>query len=303
VTTNEFERLERDLEEALAAPVPGLRFSASRAAAKNRNPRRWMIGAAAGAVALVAAVIVLPNLSSGGATQVSAEELISRSNSAAEALRSGGVAYHLRGITEAKGGTTVLETWSLGEGGSRSENVYQANGATEVFGFAMNSDGYWIYRTASGVTRVAHVADQKDDRLRIAEPGDLDSAIRKYTIPNCMSATLAGEATVAGRSGYVVDIKPTPETCTADPARPDSVKLAAVAKELGSTRLVIDKQTSVQLEVETFDGDGQLNSKFMVNLFETGTAVDAMATNYRPPAGAIVSEVDNYGDAKSVLVK
>ncbi len=304
--TNEFESLERDLESAFAAPIPALQFAAPTATLAPRrlvpHPRRWQL-AAAGAVAagLAAAIAFLPGYL-GGATTVNAEELLTRSADASAKLKTASNPYHIRESFQGKGNQPfVTETWSFGAAGNRSET--RSTDGTLLYGQTVTPTDTWLYASVNGQLRVVHIGGGEEARLRDFDAGTttLEELIGGMVIEGCQEALSRGSAQVAGRDTYVIEVVPTPSTCTPDPAQPDKQKLAAAADEMGSYTVWIDKETTIQLKVEARDPAGAVSKAYMALSFETGGIVDRAVLAFTPPAGAQVVEAKDYSEAKSAL--
>jgi hypothetical protein len=303
---DDFATLEQALESAFAVEVPALTFRQPVDSGRHSTARGhggvFALTAGAVAVAILGAVIVLPGLFGEGATTANAEELVNRSSAATADLNSGGTTYHLRATIQGKSsGAMTSEVWSFGAAGNRTEQTFSENGVTQGNGQVATPQDYWIWASTDGQTTVAHVAGDTT-RLKDAVPADgLAGVLQGLVVPGCQEAVLDGPAKVAGRQATVVRIQPTPATCKQDPARPETLKLARVVTEMGSTTLWIDSETFVQLKVQNFDASGALQTSYEVQLFETGESVDASVLNYTPPAGASLHEVNSYSDAKSAI--
>ena len=83
---------------------------------------------------------------------------------------------------------------------------------------------------------------------------------------------MAREAMVVGRPAYVIEVRPTPATCVADPSNRDTIKVAGHAAELGSATVSIDKETDVTLALEQRDASGEVTYSYHVESIETGAA-------------------------------
>lgn len=302
--TNEFESLERELEAVFAAPVPALNFAPSLRPSTARFGRRrsWQAaGIGAVAAALLSVVAFLPGYF-GGATTVSAEELLSRSADASAKLKTSSSPYHIRESFEGKGNQPfVTETWSFGAAGNRSE-TRSPDGAL-LYGQTVTPADTWLYATVEGQLRVVHIGGGEEARLRDFDAGStsLEELLGGMVIQGCQEAVSRGSARIAGRDAYVIEVVPTPATCTADPKRPELQKLAGAAEDLGSFTVWIDKATTLQLKVEARDPAGVVTRSFQALSFESGASVDASVLSFVPPAGAVLLEAANYSDAKSSL--
>lgn len=303
--TTEFESLERELEAAFAVDVPEMHFQPSSAArpALAGPRRRWFVGGAAAAVAVLGAIILLPGLHGGGATAVNAEELVNKSSSATASLASSAKSYHLKAIIQGKSPDAMTtETWSFGEAGNRYESTFSQKGDVESQGQVATPNDYWIWASVGGQLKVAHVSAQTarvNDFAALAD--SLDGVLQGLVVKNCQEAVIDGSAQVAGRDATVVHVRPTPETCKAEAGRPETEKLSQVVFEMGSSTLWIDKETNVQLRVENYAPDGTLTTRYEVQLFETGSKADASVLHYSPPAGTQVIEAADYSEAKHAI--
>jgi outer membrane lipoprotein-sorting protein len=295
--------LERDLEAVFAIPVPSLQFEpGARAVVATPNHRRRWQFAAAGVIAagLVAAIAFLPGYL-GGATTANAEELLNRSAQATSDLKSGSTPYHLKAAFEGQGTEPfVSEVWSFGPAGNRSES--RASDGTILNGQVATPNDYWMYTAADGQLRIAHVSGATD-RVKDfeAQASSLDGLVQGLLIEGCQEAVFEGSAKVAGRDTQVVEVRPTPATCKAIPGRPETDKIAASIAQFGSYTVWIDKETNIQLKVESRDPDGAVTNTFTAQAFETGSSVDASVLTYSPPAGAQVFEAADYTAAKSAI--
>ncbi|MEO8541709.1 MAG: hypothetical protein ABI577_18355 [bacterium] len=303
-STNEFESIERDLEAAFAAAVPAMHFdppTRSRAPEHRRHSHRWQFaGAGVLAAGFVAAIAFLPGYL-GGAKTVNAEELLSRSANASASLKSSTMPYHLRASFQGKGvDAFVTDTWSFGTQGNRSE-TRSADG-TLVNGQVATPEDYWMFATVKGQFRVAHVAGATDRLQDFAADSDsLQGLVDGLVIPGCQEAVLDGSAKVAGRDAHVVEVRPTPTTCKSIPGRPETEKVAASIAQFGSYTVWIDKETNIQLKVESRDPSGAVTERFTAEAFETGGTVSDSVLNFTPPAGTTVIEVPGYSEAKHAV--
>ena len=305
-TMDEFDQVERDLEDVYAAPVPGLRFEPPLARRRWRDTARmggrpWRLGLGVAAVSatLVAGVLTLPAW--GGRTSVvNAQDLLDRTGHASVALAAIAPAYHLSTVVTAARSSGHSETWYRGVGEARTESTSVEDGVTVIFGTAASNGEFWLYRTRGTETMVAHIAHSDRTDVVAATPS-LADVLGNYAIPGCQSATVDSETTVAGHAAYVVQVRPTPATCVADPSNPDTVKVAQVVGELGSATITIDKATDVTLALEQRDQDGAVQYSYRVEAFETGVAAASAGLPYVAPAGARVVEVADYSAAKSLL--
>jgi hypothetical protein len=307
--------IERDVSDALARPVPALRFQLAAAgqvadltpASRRRWPgsRRGVAGALlAGGLAM--ALIAIPTIGGWGPRSVSAQELIGRTGTANRSLAGAATPYHLVTVA-ALGGSAAgqasaarTETWVSAGGDERSETTVAGVDGSETFGMAVGGGTLWLYRLTPGSALVARVANT-DGRKVVALSETLTAALASYIIPGCLSASVAGEQTVAGRVAYLVEVRPTPATCVPDPAHPDTIKAAHEMADLGRAMLAIDKETDVTLSLVQYDGAGTATYSYIVERFETGSAAAGTGLPFVPSAGATVIETADYSSAKSIL--
>ncbi len=305
VDPESLESVESDLRTIFAVPVPALTFTPAADGrgtpwrTLGRSPRR-RAGAVLGlAAALIVTIAVLPAVGGFGASTVNAQELIQRTSQATGVVTAVARAYHLVS-TATRGASRVrTETW-LSAAGARTESTTSGVTADETFGLATYGSELWIYRVRAGRTLVAHVASS-DRRDLVGVPSSLAEALASYTIPGCQVAAIVRESVVAGRSAYIVEVRPTPASCVTDPARPETAKVVAGISQMGSATIAIDKATEVTLALEQLDVSGAVAYSYQVDVFETGDAAARAGLPYVAPVGATVVEVADYGAAKSVF--
>jgi hypothetical protein len=299
------EPIERDLQAAFAAPVPALRFAAGHAedprkqAMLRRRPVRLGLGVAVVTGALVATLVWLPAIGGGGTATVNARELIDRAGHANAAMAAVAPAYHLTTVVRVNGVTARTETWFAGATGARTETTSPMDGVEVTSGMATFSGELWLYESTGARTVVAHLAHA--DRQVLAETPSLASVLNSYAIPGCLEATVAREAMVVGRPAYVIEVRPTPATCVADPSNRDTIKVAGHAEELGSATVSIDKETDVTLALEQRDASGEVTYSYHVEALETGAVAAGAGLPYVAPVGARVVEAADYSAAKDVI--
>lgn len=306
-TTDGFDHVERDLEDVYGTPVPALRFEPPLArpggrftVPLGRRPWRLGLGVAVVSAALVAGVLTLPAWGGGGTAVVNAQELLDRTGQASVSLAAIAPAYHLSTIVTAAKSTGHDEIWYRGVGAARTESTDVEQGVSVTFGTAVSNGEFWLYRTRGSETVVAHIAHTDRTDAIVATPS-LSDVLAQYAIPGCQSATVESATTVIGHAAYVVQVRPTPATCVADPSKPDTVKVAQIVGELGSATITIDKATDVTLALEQRDQNGAVTYSYRVDAFETGASAATAGLPYVPPTGARVVEVADYSAAKSLL--
>ena len=237
------QQLSEDMRDLFHLPVPAMSFD-SVAVAARREPsvmrRRWRPALVAGAAAAgLALFLVGPSLLGGSPQNVSAQEVLARTqgvaatNSPLENTQS----YHMVATSEVfpppgaaagfKAATenSTVETWYQDPKHQRSE-TYDADGRL-VFGSVQNGDDLWFYSATDDLST------DDDGTLRVVRttngamgfstlgPQDfgaasLSSLLDSYS-STCATADKVGEETVAGRPTYVIEIKQTPETCDLKP--------------------------------------------------------------------------------------
>ena len=294
--------LESRLSE-LDLPVPsGLAERALRAAAApevlvppaRRRVGAWRLALAAFGLA-VTAVFALPSLRD-GAEPVSAQEILARATGPAA-----GTSYHqvyIIGTVETSGAGSTgsesnpqlqrVEVWYRDAEHVRLE-IRNVDASGTVGGLVAaqvrNGDEVWylmedggtdngppILRITHGTVRSVPGSVSLGDILRL--PNDFGSALEKYR-GKCSSPSLKGESEVAGRTAYMLDV------CGA--------------------KLWIDKSTYIVLRAE--ESEGSVVGKSEVLQFEADVAIPDAVFDYRPPAGAMVSEQPNPPpqDAHAIL--
>lgn len=305
-TLDEFDQVERDLEDVYDTPVPTMRFEPPVARSGWRigtptgaRPWRLGLGVAVVSATLVAGVLTLPAWS-GGTAVVNAQDLLSRTGHASVSLAAIAPAYHLSTTVTAAKSSGHSETWYRGTGEARTESTDVEDGVSVTLGTAASNGEFWLYRTRGAETIVAHIAHSDRTDVVGATPS-LADVLGEYTIAGCQSATVDRSATVAGRAAYVVQVRPTPATCVADPSNPDTIKVSQIVGELGSATITIDKATDVTLALEQRDQNGAVVYSYRVEVFETGVPAASAGLPYVAPAGARVVEVADYSAAKDLL--
>ena len=299
------EPIERDLQAAFAAPVPALRFEpglaedSRRPAILRRRSVRLGLGVALVTGALVATIVWLPAIGGAGTATVNARELIDRAGHANATMAAVAPAYHLTTVVQANGLAARTETWFAGVTGARTETTSPMDGVEVTSGIATVGGELWLYESTGARTVVAHLA--QTDRQVLAETPSLAAVLDSYVIPGCLEATVARETMVVGRPAYVIEVRPTPVACIADPSNPDTIKVAGHAEELGSATVSIDKETDVTLALDQRDASGEVTYSYRVESIETGAAAAGAGLPYVAPVGARVVEVADYSAAKDVI--
>jgi len=309
-------QLRRDAARALPAPASANRDTvtiprASRA--HNRRPLRWGQGSIRLTVAasLILAVlggafwwVVRPQ--SVSAAQVLQKAAVAASDPAALGVRSFHYRYDRNDPAHADGtynGNFPLEEvwgslpnrWRIEEYPATPPNPRGLGGDN-----GSGSDGTteWSYATyrrqldvrigalpADATTPVPVVLTVADGAV---EPGTMASYLR-----DCFHPTLAGNATVAGRPAYVLDLGPSScpvgftysGTGTVAPLPPTP------AAQQGKHLLWIDTQTYFQLKSEWYKPDGTLEVRRAVAMIEYNITIPDGIFTYTPPLDAQVTDV------------
>jgi hypothetical protein len=292
VTTNEFERLERDLEAAFAVETPELAFEvpiSERPATHRRFA--WRTGAVTGiaAAAILGAVLVAPSFGGDGPKVASAEELIQRSIAATAALGESPENYHMVTVARSSGAENATETWSGGQNRYRTESRSTVDGAgTLVEGTAMVGGEMWVYQSNGDELRVAHGPALFDVRPRPLT-FTLDQHMASWTADGCFDAQVTGRELVAGREAHVISVTATPEDC---PYQPKPLKRATIW-------VAVDDNVALKT---AYEGDGEdYSSSFEVTRFETFDSLPDSVFAYVAPAGTEVLEFEDETGLKQAL--
>jgi outer membrane lipoprotein-sorting protein len=231
--------LSDDLQGVFHLPVPSVNFDPSavrstrEASAVRRRWRPALI--AASAAAGLALFLVGPSLMGGSTQNVSAQEVLARTQgvAATNSLAENTQSYHMVATSEmfapigadSAAQDSTVETWYQDPQHQRSE-TYDADGRL-VFGSAQYGDDLWFYSATDDVSagddgslRVVRTSNSAMGFTTLG-PQDfgatsLSSLLDSYS-NHCATADKVGEETVAGRPTYVIEIKQTPETCDLKP--------------------------------------------------------------------------------------
>ncbi|MGH2632113.1 MAG: LolA family protein, partial [Tepidiformaceae bacterium] len=283
--------LEQDLFALYQVPTPTLKFSAP-VVEPSGHRGRWMkvrrpVAAIAAAGAIAAALLFGPGLLGGGTTPVNAEQIFTRASAAANASAAQ-TSYHLVATTSGLKGVADAqsETWSRDAAHTRNQSSDS--------GMIINGDQLWLWTTNDGQLRAVHAASggaafASTDTL----PGSLAQLLASYGSDGCQTATLGGEATVAGRQAYELTLTPS-----------DNCRKAAgskVAEPAGSLHVWVDKQTFITLKTEAQDANGNAVYQYQVTEIEVGQAIPDSVFQYQPPSGVDVVQVQDAAQAKSAL--
>jgi hypothetical protein len=315
---------------------------------------RWR-PAALTAAALAGLAIFAGGLSpfGGGPEDVSAETILQKTAGVANsnALVSGATSYHLVSRNQsfwsgAERSTvdTENEVWYLDSEHQRSESR-ELGKSNVLHGTSQSDNDLWMYATVDGKTRAVHglvdVLGFRPGGVNEFGADNLSELLALYSGGGCSSATLVDEAEVAGRETYVIEVKPTWETCpfkvsgedptaisTGGPTKTSGVKVEAVivnnaemkpvnataAGEPGSNKasLVVagkgNMSTKMWVDTETFItlkteaySGSGLVFRYEVTEFETGIDIPASVFEYDPPAGVSVIEASTPMEMKMAL--
>ena len=349
------ETLLDDLQALHNVSVPALRMPAVPASlSARRTVMRWR-PAAFTAAAIAGLALFAGGLApfGGGPADVSAETILQKTAGVANsnALASGTVSYHLVSRNEsfwpgAERATvdTENEVWYLDESHQRSESRELGKGDV-LHGTSQSGNDLWIYASVDGKTRAVHgnadVLGFRTGGVNEFGADNLSELLALYSGGGCSSATLVDEEEVVGRDTYVIEVKPTWETCPfkvsgdpaagdslAGPSKTDSVKIepaivagaevnpvnAAGAGEPASSKasLVVagknDMTTKMWVDAETFitlkteSYSGRgLVFRYEVTEFETGIDIPDRVFEYDPPAGVQVVEATSPIEMKIAL--
>ena len=192
----------------------------------------------------------------------------------------------------------------------------------------------WMYSSQDGKTRAVHGnVDTLGFRTGVpANFGGADSLselLSLYSGGGCSSAKLVGEEEVAGRDTYVIEVKPTWETCpfkvsedangrvtvkgeaksvrrwvavsSEDSAvRPGAEHQQVVggrARADTTTKMWVDAETFINLQTESYSG-GKLLFRYEVTEFETGIDIPDSVFAYDAAGGVEVIEATTPPEMK-----
>jgi outer membrane lipoprotein-sorting protein len=259
--------------------------------------RRWTpagLAAAAVLALIVAAALPLANR----VETVSAETLLDHAQATASV-----VGYHLLMTrqTPAKGNQSITsEVWFAGPDRQRSvEHTLNSAGATiATMEVVFDGPQAWLATTTEGgQPRVIHTTGTTWTRPAENPSPELNltAVLAKYSQnKQCMTAQLQGEATMANRATYVINVMRRPGQC-ADTIAVGDYKIGqvhgdtAASPTVGQMQVWLDKQTSLPLRTEVRDTAGTLLDQMQVTSVEYGGAFPSSVFTYTPPAGAVVS--------------
>jgi len=160
------------------------------------------------------------------------------------------------------------------------------------------SDGVaeWSYQTQGGMTAARigalPVGTTVPLPLVILPAGNAQPGTQ-VDYGKCYHAKLTGEATILGRSVYVLDLGP--NLCAqALPPNPNGTAISAPrgpAVQGGRTLVWIDKQTFFALKQESYGADGTLESRDEVTEIEYNTAIPDRTFTFSPQQGDSVVDL------------
>jgi outer membrane lipoprotein-sorting protein len=312
-----------------------------------RPLRRWqaVVGLAT-AAALVLALVGAAITWFGPSQPVSAQAILDQAQQTAaqDAAPSGVITYHLTETqshsVKLPGGTITTETWYAGSNHQRTDTqIKDATGAVvSSSGQISNGAETWIYSTENGQTRVIHATGTQwntssPDRVagdfdaNPSQGGSVADLIAQYNQSDkgCQTATQQGQATVAGRSVYVIILTPkqgqdscgsrkatdaasqgrdatSQATDVASQAQVATARankvMAATANagqnvsrgqiELGQMTVWVDTQTFLPLKTETKATDGTVLDTYEVTSIQYNVQIPDSTFAYTPPANATV---------------
>ena len=292
MTTNEFERLERDMEAAFAVDVPELAFDVPQSERPATHRRfAWRAGAVAGiaAAAILGAVLVAPNFGGDGPKVASAEELIQRSIAASDALAVSPTNYHMISVARSLGFETTTETWFGGADRFRVGSVTrQDGGEATVDGTAMVNGEMWLWQGSETNPVVAHgpatISVQPAPR-----PITVAQHLSGWNDNGCYKAEVTGNERLIGREAHVISVTATPESC---PFEPKPLQLATI---------YVDVETELPLKMVYESSQPEGGSSFEVTRYETFSQIEDSALAYTPPAGTDILEFNDAAQLKQLL--
>lgn len=316
LTPAETRLLEQDLEAIYATPTPALTWEAALEGAErrdhalpvvgpNRPGRRPVRGLVAAGIVVAALAIAVPFLPGrGGATTVSAQELIDRSEVATRALADGSTSYHM--VVEyqlAMGHIMRTETWQDGDA-IRTETAFvgaDLDGA--LYGQLTDGETFWYYETRNGASRAvsAPLASANGfGAINPANQGSLADVITNLVVPGCQQAMRDGEATMLGRRVLVVEVKATGRPCGTE----EEIAAGLPTKTLRTeSTILIDAETFVVLRSEQRDLQSGDTFVTEVTAFEPGATFPEGTFEYVPPAGVTVIHATDMTSLKQALAE
>jgi len=349
------ETLLNDLEALHNMAVPDLRMPDVPASVTPRRAvLRWRPAALAAAT-IAGLALFAGGLSpfGGGPEDVNAETILQKTAGVANsnALVSGATSYHMVSRNESFWGgserstlDTENEVWYRDAEHQRSES--RELGKNDVLhGTSQSGNDLWMYASVDGRTKAVHgnvdVLGFRTGAVNEFGADNLSELLALYSGGGCALATLVDEEQVAGRDTYVIEVKPTWDTCpfkvsgedptansTEGPAKTSGVKVEAVivtnaevkpvnataAGEPGSNKasLVVaakdNMTTKMWVDTETFitlkteSYSGRgLVFRYEVTEFGTGIDIPDSVFEYDPPAGVEVIEARSPVDMKMAL--
>jgi outer membrane lipoprotein-sorting protein len=336
------ESLLNDLEALYEVEVPNLPVPAVTSAPAASHSMRWRpVALAAAGLAGLALFLGAASPFGGSPTTVNAETILQKTAGVAanKALALPETSYHMvskhevfkDGALQATVMDSVNEVWYRDPEHQRSES--RDGSGNVMFGTVQSGSDIWMYSTQDGETRAVHGnVDTLGFRTGVpANFGGADSLsdlLTLYSGGGCSSAKLAGEEKVAGRDTYVIEVKPTWETCPfkvveerdgrvtvkgeaklveanspntgTAPAPQAQFVMIGGGKSDTTTKMWVDAETFINLRTETYEG-GKLLFRHEVTEFATGIDIPDPVFRYTPPAGVEVVEATTPQQMKGVL--
>ncbi|HEX5140810.1 MAG TPA: hypothetical protein VFX19_07690 [Dehalococcoidia bacterium] len=299
------------LEAVYRVTVPDLQMppAVSSPNPPRRSHRLRPFAALAAAVAGVAFFVIGSSLWGGRATEVSAETILQRTAGVAKTntLAAGATSYHMvaetrYGMDEGKQGSQTTETWFRDPEHVRVEE--HAGGSSTVdLGQSRDGDDFWLYGTFSGTNRAIHGPAGELGFGIVPGPGtggtSLQNVLTQISSKGCSTATVQREDEVAGRTAYVIEVKPRWDSCaeTRGVCKGACPEGAEKLSRDTSTLLWVDKETFLTLRSDFFT-EGRVVSSYLVTQLEVDADLPSEVFRYQPPAGVQVIEVTNGADAK-----
>lgn len=216
--------LESDLDRLFAAVSPVRMFDPIAAAhvAVPAVPRRvriaprFVLGAAAVALAAVVAIAAWPNFASDGPRAVSAAEVIEKARQAAT-LDTSYVREHRLTMTEQDGSVSeqIFVVWYRDETHWKTQN-FQVDPAIgdrgrPLMGTARDGDAVWVFNQDGEILRVGNFDITSENGKNITSPdwslrATLDEGLALYGPGECSeSADIVGTETVGARTAYRIE--------------------------------------------------------------------------------------------------
>lgn len=271
-----------------AAPTPGL-------------SRRRLLAAGAMAVTIAALTAILVTRLS-HPEGVSAEAILNRAQATAGNAAPGITSYHLtlNRHGPALGDATIAgEMWYDGADHRRSDQRTR-DGQGRVMSaqqVTFNGDQTWIVWTDNGQSRIVHTTgtawtNSVDVPL---DQANLADVLARYSAnKGCLTATQRGEAEVAHRRTYVIELRPRSTGCAQaagvapGPVTFPSRTAEGEGEDVRQVTVWIDQQSFLPLKSETRNRAGVVTDQTEVTTVEYNVTIAPVTFSYVPPAGASV---------------